>query len=298
MKEIVVISGKGGTGKTSLTAAFASLAGENIVCEADVDAADLHLLLHPVVEKEEIFYAGFLAEIDSGLCSSCGECVTNCQFSAISDSFQVDTLKCEGCGVCFDHCPENAILFPERNCGQWFVSKTAVGPMVHAKLGIAQENSGRLVSLIRQEAREIADGMGVELLITDGPPGIGCPVIASITGASFLVVVVEPTVSGVHDMKRVLKLADHFSIPACICINKFDLNLNASAEIEHIAERYGMQVVGRIPFDKKFTEAMVEGEDILKFSSQSVTAKAVSTAWNNITGLVDKINQPIKMAVL
>ena len=225
MREMVVVSGKGGTGKTSLTAAFASLAGENVLCDADVDAADLHLLLKPEVRRRTDFMGGGKAVIDPGLCTRCGLCRDLCRFAAIDPDYLVDGIACEGCGVCVDLCPAQAIDFPVQKCGEWFISDTRLGPMVHARLGIAEENSGKLVSCIRQEARKLAEERGLELIITDGPPGIGCPVIAAIGGATALALIVEPTVSGLHDMTRLADLAAHFRVPCLLCVNKFDLNV-------------------------------------------------------------------------
>ncbi|MBU4480684.1 4Fe-4S binding protein, partial [Patescibacteria group bacterium] len=178
MREIVIISGKGGTGKTSLTAAFAALAKNSVLCDADVDAADLHLLMQPEIRQQTDFMGGGIAVINPDLCIGCGTCMELCRFEAITDRFEVDTIRCEGCGVCVDFCPEKAIDFPTKRCGEWYLSDTRFGPMVHARLGIAEENSGKLVSLIRKEVRQLAEERGADLVITDGPPGIGCPVIA------------------------------------------------------------------------------------------------------------------------
>lgn len=282
MKEIVIISGKGGTGKTSLTAAFSSMAENSIFCDADVDAADLYLLLEPETSQTEEFYSGGIAEVREDDCVACGTCLDLCRFGAITENFTVNTLKCEGCGVCVDNCPAEAIDFPTRWCGQWFVSKTRFGQMVHAKLGIAQENSGRLVSLIRQEASKIAEKEGLDMILTDGPPGIGCPVIAAITGATLLVVVVEPTVSGVHDMLRVGQLAKHFRLPTLVCINKYDVNPEMSDEIAGQLEGAGMKLAGKIPFDKKFTASMVEKKSFLEVETDNETAKAIRQVWETV----------------
>jgi MinD superfamily P-loop ATPase len=237
IREIVIVSGKGGTGKTSLTAAFAALAKNSILCDADVDAADLHLLMQPEVQAQTDFMGGSKAVIDPDLCTGCGTCRTLCRFDAISDRYEVDPIRCEGCGVCVDFCPEQAIGFPVQRCGEWYVSATRFGPMVHARLGIAEENSGRLVSLIRTETKKRAEERGLDLILTDGPPGIGCPVIAAIGGATALVIVVEPTVSGIHDMERVVDLAAHFRVPGMVIVNKFDLNVGMTEAIEQLATR-------------------------------------------------------------
>ena len=224
MKELVILSGKGGTGKTSLTAAFAAVSKKSILCDAYVDAADLHLLMSPEIKQKTDFKGGGIAIIDPDKCTECGQCIELCRFDAISDDFVVDKIDCEGCGVCVDLCPEQAIDFPTQTCGEWYISDTRFGPMVHARLGIAEENSGKLVALVRQEARKFAEEKNIDLILTDGPPGVGCPVIASIGGATALLIVTEPTVSGIHDMTRALELAEFFKVPAMVLVNKYDLN--------------------------------------------------------------------------
>lgn len=282
MKELIVISGKGGTGKTSLTAAFASLAENRILCDADVDAADLHLLMAPDIKERTDFQGGGVAVIDREFCTECGLCRELCRFDAISDDYEVDRIRCEGCGVCVDFCPEEAIDFPTKTCGEWYISETRFGPMVHATLGIAEENSGKLVTLVRREAREIAEKQNLDLIITDGPPGIGCPVIASIGGADAVLIVAEPSVSGIHDMERVAELATHFSVPATLCVNKFDLNLGQTKAIEDLAEKKQISVVGRIPFDPIFVESMIQGQTILEYNEASETGWAVKQIWRRI----------------
>lgn len=280
MKELVVISGKGGTGKTSLTAAFASLAKNKILCDADVDAADLHLILEPHILKRTDFSAGHTAIINNEPCTECGLCRELCKWSAISEAFHVDPILCEGCGVCAYFCPEKAIDFPENVCGEWFISETRLGPMVHARLGIAEENSGKLVSLVRQEARNIASEKGLDLVITDGPPGIGCPVIAGIGGADAVLIVAEPTVSGVHDMKRVADLARFFKVPVMVCVNKADINPDKTNEIEAFAKESGYTYIGEIPFDPIFTKSMVNRQTVFEYSSDSDASKAVTHIWD------------------
>jgi len=282
MKELVVISGKGGTGKTSLTAAFGSLADNHLFCDTDVDAADLHLLLDPKVLEKNEFIGGSKATIIADHCSGCGLCTEVCKFSAINKDFVVDPIECEGCGVCHAFCPEDAVDFQPRKCGEWFTSTTRFGPMVHAHLGIGEENSGKLVSLIRKQAQILAQENQLELIVTDGPPGIGCPVIASITGASAVLIVVEPTVSGLHDMKRVAELALHFKIPAMVCINKYDLNTEMTQAIESETEKLNLLTVGRIPFDPAFTMAMVNGKTIMEYAPSSELAATVNSIWRTI----------------
>jgi MinD superfamily P-loop ATPase len=282
VKELVVISGKGGTGKTSLMAAFASLAENKVLCDADVDAADLHLLTAPDIMERHDFQGGGVAVIHPDRCSACGLCRDLCRFNAISDAFIVDPIECEGCGVCVDFCPEDAIDFPIKTCGEWFISNTRFGPMVHARLGIAEENSGKLVTLVRQEAKKLAENNQLSLLITDGPPGVGCPVIASIGGASAILIVAEPTVSGLHDMERVAQLAAHFKVPGMVCVNKFDLNPDQTNAIEKLARENNMSVVGRIPFDPAFTESMVKGQTVLEYAGNSEIQHNISEIWVNI----------------
>ncbi len=287
MKELIVISGKGGTGKTSLMAAFASLAENKVLCDADVDAADLHLITSPDVREQHDFQSGRSAVIHRDKCTECGLCRDLCRFEAISETYEVDPVACEGCGVCVYFCPEKAIDFPINTCGQWFKSETRFGPMVHARLGIAEENSGKLVSLVRKEARSLAMQKGLDLLITDGPPGVGCPVIASIGGASAVLIVTEPTVSGKHDMERVVQLAAFFKVPAMVCVNKFDLNPDVTREIEDFAGLNGLKSVGRIPFDPIFTKAMVNGQTVIEYDGGSQTAKKIKEIWKHVLQNID-----------
>jgi MinD superfamily P-loop ATPase len=279
MKELVIISGKGGTGKTSLTAAFASLDGNKVICDADVDAADLHLITAPTIKEKHDFQGGHTAIIKQDMCTECGLCQELCRWDAISDDFEIDGISCEGCGVCFYFCPEKAIDFPINTCGEWFISETNFGPMIHASLGIAEENSGKLVSLVRREAKKLAEEKNLDLILTDGPPGVGCPVIAAVGGASGVLIVTEPTVSGKHDMKRVVQLAAHFNIPAMVCINKFDLNIDLTRDIENFADEKGIPCLGRIPFDPIFTKAMVQGQTIFEYNIESETGQVVKKIW-------------------
>jgi len=282
MKELVVISGKGGTGKTSLLAAFASLANRKVLCDADVDAADLHLIMDPRIKERHDFESGHTAVINSDMCTQCGLCRELCRWDAISEDFTVDPIACEGCGVCYYFCPEKAIEFPLKTCGEWYLSETRFGSMAHARLGIAEENSGKLVSLIRKEGKKLAEKENLDLLLTDGPPGIGCPVIASLGGATATLIVAEPTVSGRHDMERVVELAAFFKVPAMVCINKFDLNPDMGQTIEAFARERNVTVMGRIPFDPVFTKAMVQGKTIFEFDDRSAGCKAVKIIWENL----------------
>ncbi|MBF0202863.1 MAG: 4Fe-4S binding protein [Desulfamplus sp.] len=291
MKELVIISGKGGTGKTSLTAAFASLAENMVLCDADVDAADLHLLMNPTITSSSDFMGGCLAVINSEKCTKCGLCMELCRFNAIrknseQDSLKVDEIDCEGCGVCVDLCPEQAIDFPVKTCGEWYLSETRFGPMIHARLGIAEENSGKLVTLVRREAGKLAESRNADLIITDGPPGVGCPVIASIGGATAIVIVAEPTVSGLHDMERAVRLAAHFKVPGMVCVNKFDLNPDKTREILELAKERKMTVLESIPYDPVFTKSMIQGKTIIEYENEngnsSETCRIIREIWDTI----------------
>jgi len=279
MHELVVISGKGGTGKTSLAASFAVLAGRPVIADCDVDAADLHLVLSPRIKERYDFYSGHEAVIREEDCTGCGLCLEYCRFGAVKmngcsaggAAFTVDPASCEGCGVCVRFCPGRAIDFPERLCGEWMISETRCGPMVHARLGVAAENSGKLVSLVRREARRIAEEEDHGLIIVDGPPGIGCPVIASVTGASLVLAVTEPTVSGEHDLARVLSLTRHFSIPAAICVNKWDLNPEMTDRIEDKARLAGARIAGRVRYDPSVTLAQMQARAVVETETPCVT---------------------------
>ncbi|MBN2059790.1 MAG: P-loop NTPase [Deltaproteobacteria bacterium] len=282
MRELVVISGKGGTGKTSIVASFASLSKNKVLCDADVDAADLHLIMDPHIKERHDFDSGHTAVINQDKCTRCGRCRDLCRWNAISEDFVVDNIACEGCGVCHYFCPEEAIDFPLNTCGEWFISETRFGPMAHARLGIAEENSGKLVTLIRQEGKKLVEGRNLDLLLTDGPPGIGCPVIASLGGATAVLIVTEPTVSGRHDMERVAELAAFFKVPAMICVNKFDLNPEQGKAIEVFAKESHIKVMGRIPFDPVFTRAMVRGQTIFEYDGHSIGAESIKKIWKDL----------------
>jgi len=274
-REVVVISGKGGTGKTSITASLAVLAGSAVIADCDVDAADLHLILSPRVKDRHTFYGVKEASIRQEDCVGCGDCLADCRYDAIrvegisegNPSFTVDPMSCEGCGVCVRFCPAHAIDFNERVCGEWMVSETRCGPMVHARLGVAAENSGKLVSIVRTEAVQIAQSRNHPLVIVDGPPGIGCPVIASVTGASLALIVTEPTVAGEHDLERVLSLVSHFGIPAAVCVNKWDLNPEMTERIENAAILSMATVVGRVRYDPAVTRAQVQEQAVVELDT-------------------------------
>lgn len=281
MKQLTIISGKGGTGKTTLTAAFASLAKKKVLADCDVDAADLHLLLNPSVRKREPFSGGRSPLVDSDRCTKCGICTEVCRFEAIDDGV-VDVIACDHCGLCAHACPEAAIAMEDRVNGEWFISDTKYGPMVHARLGVGEENSGKLVTVVRKQASEIGKERNLDLVLIDGPPGIGCPVISSIAGVDIVLVVVEPTLSGIHDMKRILDLTHHFKIPALACINKYDINLENTTGIRDYCERRGVEVVGKIPFDPRVIDVLVRRKSVIEYQCGDVTGE-VKKIWEGIS---------------
>lgn len=287
MKELTIISGKGGTGKTSIVASLAALSENKVIVDADVDAADLHLVIAPDVKHEEDFQGGCIAVIDPDRCTQCGDCLERCQFGAISEDFVVDKISCEGCGVCVHFCPAGAIDFPRQTCGRWYVSDTRHGTMVHARLGIAEENSGLLVSLLRKEAKRLAEENGNDLILLDGPPGIGCPVISSVTNASAVLVISEPTMSGLHDLKRVNELAAFLKVPVMFCINKYDINEDLAQEIKQYGGKNNMDFVGAIPYDKDMTAAMVHQQSLVEYSNGEA-AQAVKDMWQTVSEILNK----------
>ncbi len=294
MKELVVISGKGGTGKTSLVASFAALARDKVLADCDVDAADLHLILSPTVRREEVFHGMEKVVVNQEKCVRCGKCLPLCRFDAILETrseegdierVDIDPISCEGCGVCAYFCPVEAIEYTPSESGRWFISDTRHGPMVHARLGVAEENSGKLVTLVRMQAKRLAEEKGLDLIIADGSPGIGCPVIASITGANLVLVVTEPTMSGRHDLERAASLAAHFRIRTVVCINKCDLNREITTEIRQWCRRNGIAVVGEIPYDSVFTKAQMREESVVEYS-RGPAAKAVEGVWQRVLGIL------------
>jgi MinD superfamily P-loop ATPase len=280
MKQLTIISGKGGTGKTTVTAAFAHLADNAVIADCDVDAADLHLILTPDIIRQEPFYGGQLPSIDYERCTQCGLCEQRCRVGAIQAA-KIDPVSCEGCGVCAYVCPEQAISMKERLSGSWFLSETREGPMVHARLGIAAENSGKLVSMVRQQAKELAEKEKKNLVIIDGPPGIGCPVIASIGGVDLVLIVTEPTLSGLHDLKRILEVTQHFGIKAYVCINKFDINAENTQLIADYCREKGHEVIGKIPYDLAVTKAMINGLSVVEYPCNGVTFE-MKRIWESI----------------
>lgn len=290
MKEIVIISGKGGTGKTSLTASFASFAaGKAVFADCDVDAADLHLILNPAIRKRTEFRSGRKAIIMQDLCSGCADCIRLCRFGAIEKKLHdnnahvmIDPVACEGCGVCTRFCPSHAIDFSEQVCGEWFISETRFGPMVHARLGIASENSGRLVTLVRKEAKRIAEESGAQYLLIDGSPGIGCPVIASLTAADLALIVMEPSVSGIHDLQRITGLTKRLGIPAMVCVNKWDINPKITEEIRKFADLNELQFAGTLRYDKTVTSAQRQQKALPEYCSDGVV-KDILNIWNVVS---------------
>ena len=281
MKQLTVLSGKGGTGKTTITASLAILANNPVIVDCDVDAPDLHMLLHPVIIETQEFKGSKLAEIDMDKCIQCGLCQEACRFEAITD-FKVDAMRCEGCGTCMLVCPEKAIRLKERVCGQAFISKTKYGMMSHALLFPGEANSGKLVTLVRHNARQIAEKEKSNLVLIDGPPGLGCPVIASVSGINVGVIVTEPSVSGIHDMKRVLRLLNHFNVLSLVCINKHDINKENTQKIERFCEKQKIEVVGKISFDPMVTEAMVSEKPVVAYSPESIVSLEINETWENI----------------
>ncbi len=281
MKEVVVLSGKGGTGKTSIVGSFAALAKSKVLADCDVDAADLYLLLQPLTQQKYEFWSGQVAFINEEKCTQCGLCQEVCRFQAIED-FKVDPVSCEGCGFCFQVCPDDAITMRENLSGHWFISDTKYGPLVHARLGITQENSGKLVALVRQQAKLSAEKQGLDYIISDGPPGIGCPVISSLSGADLALLVTEPTLSGIYDLERVLGVCHHFGIPTLVCINKYDLNEDNTRQIKSYCLGQGIDIASKIPFDDVVTEALVQGLPVVEYSQRGVVHQ-IETLWQTVT---------------
>ncbi|MFZ5828962.1 MAG: ATP-binding protein [Planctomycetota bacterium] len=291
MKELVVVSGKGGTGKTSIAASMAALAAPLVIVDCDVDAADLHLIVEPRIRTREDFVGGNKARIDATRCTACGRCRSLCRFDAIQCegpgnasaewTCSVDRLACEGCGVCADHCAQGAIDFAPAVAGEWYLSATRLGPMLHARLLVGAENSGKLVTHLRQAAHTLAHEQGLQLIVSDGSPGIGCPVIASLTAASLALVVVEPTLSGLHDFNRIARLVRQLRVPAVVLVNKFDLNPQIANELESTGRTHCIDSVGLVPYDPTVTAAQLAGRSTVEYC-QSPAAEAIRAAWTKV----------------
>ncbi len=292
MKELVVISGKGGTGKTSVVASFASLPGRKVIADCDVDAADLHLVLSPSVVETHDFSGGVTAILDQKKCDGSGKCLEVCRFEAVSRAhvngkwvYSIDSMACDGCGVCAHFCPSRAIAMQAVESGKWFVSDTKHGPLVHARLGIAEESSGKLVTRVRTEAQRVAEDGGFDLIVVDGSPGIGCPVIASITGVDLALIVTEPALSGQHDLKRVAEVASGLKVSTAVCINKWDINLEAAQSIQEWCHGKGIPVVGLIPYDDAVTVAQVMGLSVVECSDGGA-ASCIIDLWTRVSGML------------
>jgi MinD superfamily P-loop ATPase len=286
IKQLAIVSGKGGTGKTTLAAAFASLAKSKVMVDCDVDAADLHLLLQPKILKQEQYFGGRSPRVDLDKCTRCGLCTEVCRFHAVENG-AVDYISCEGCGFCSHVCPEKAIMMEEAFSGDWFISETLYGPFVHARLGIGEENSGKLVTVVRKKAMEIAEERNTNLILIDGPPGIGCPVAASLTGVDLVLAVTEPTLSGIHDLERILKLSEQFKIPSLVCINKFDINSENSDQIISYSEKNGSQIIGKIPYEPKVVEALANRRTVLDYPCHQV-GDITLEMWNKVETLLER----------
>ena len=309
MKQLVILSGKGGTGKTSVAAAFAHLAAQGdipirtVLADADVDAANLELVLAPTLRLREDFWGGQVAEIDVQVCAGCGICQSTCRFDAIfsrqeqpvfpspngnsSDIYWVDPIACDGCAACVYQCPEEAIRMQTQLAGEWFRSQSQYGTLFHAALKPAQENSGKLVTLVKQNARLLAMDDGYQLVLVDGPPGIGCPVISAVSGADLVLVVTEPTIAGVHDMHRILQTTAHFGVQAAVCINKADIYPQGAAEIEAFCELNNIYMVGSIPFDITVTHAMVQGQPITAYQPDSPSSRSIRKVWERVVNTLE-----------
>lgn len=281
MKQLTIISGKGGTGKTSITAAFGSLAKKAVFADCDVDAADLHLIFKPEIKKTIHFHGLKVASIDKDKCTNCKKCFEHCKFDAIDKDINIIEESCEGCGVCAFICPVNAIEMIKRDSGFAYISETRFGPLSHAALKTAEEASGKLVTLVRENAKDIAEEKKMDQVIIDGPPGIGCPVIASITGVDLILIVTEPTLSAIHDLERINGVANHFEIPAVVSINKYDINPENSDKIVKYCKSNNIQIVGKIPYDTSITKAMVEEKNIIEYSNGSLSNEIIKM-WSKV----------------
>ncbi|MEN8198460.1 MAG: 4Fe-4S binding protein [Thermodesulfobacteriota bacterium] len=291
MKEVLILSGKGGTGKTSFTGAFADLAEKKILVDCDVDASDLHLLLAPRPVQEHEFRSGVKARVNRATCNGCGICADLCQFEAVelTEYAEISQLSCEGCGVCAHFCPEQAIHLDENHCGTWYVAETDYGPLVHAQLFAGEENSGKLVSRIKKEAQQLGESEGIDLILIDGAPGVGCPVIASLSNVDYAMVITEPTQSGKHDLERILDLTEHFKVPAAVCINKWDLHPDMSAEIGELCKERNIPLLGKVPFDPQVIDCQIQGVPVTR-SDTSLAAFSIRDVWQRLSETLDNLS--------
>jgi len=295
--QLVVLSGKGGTGKTNLSAAFSHLYQQKypghlaLLVDADVDAANLALLLEAEELSKEAFIGGAIARIDPDLCTDCGRCQEVCHFDAVisrEEKFCIDPIACEGCAACLYQCPENAIALQKQQAGEWYISETPYGKFFHAHLYPAQENSGKLVALIKSRAQEELENSSADLMLVDGPPGIGCPVISAVSGANVVLVVTEPTLAGLHDLGRVLETTTHFDVQVEVCINKSDLYPEGAQQIRKYCQEKGIDILGEIPFDLAIPRAMNQGQPVTKFDPQSQSSIAIKGIWERLMTVVEK----------
>lgn len=296
MKEVLIVSGKGGTGKTSIIGALADLSENKILVDCDVDASDLHLLLSPRPTEEHDFKSGVKARVEADKCSGCGMCAELCQFDSIimEETATISALNCEGCGVCAHFCPEQAIVLDENHCGSWYIADTDYGPLVHAQLFAGEENSGKLVSHIKNQARQLAESSNTDLILIDGAPGVGCPVIASLSNVDLAVVITEPTLSGQHDLERILDLTDHFKIPALICINKWDIHPEMSNTIEVACQERNVDLIGKIPFDPTVIDCQLEGLPVTS-SDTSLAASAIRELWGKLEKKIHNLDDRVSL---
>lgn len=285
MKKLTVISGKGGTGKTSITAAFASIAKNAVFADCDVDAADLHLIFKPDIKETKSFHGLKIASVYKEICTECKKCYDNCKFNAIDEDINVINESCEGCGLCEYICPVDAIKMTDRESGFSYISDTRFGPMAHAMLKTAEEASGKLVTVVRNNAKALAEEKKKDLIIIDGPPGIGCPVISSISGVDLVLIVTEPTLSAIHDLERILGVAQHFKIPAVVCINKYDINLDNTEKIEQYCINKNIEVAGKLPYNSVITDAMIHEKNVIEYSKSDFSDMVIEM-WKNIEGIL------------
>jgi MinD superfamily P-loop ATPase len=285
MKQVTIISGKGGTGKTSITAAFASIADNAIFADCDVDAADLHLIFKPDIKEKMSFHGLKIASVNKDICTDCKKCYYNCKFNAIDEEINIIKESCEGCGLCEYICSVDAIKMIDRESGFSYISDSRFGPMAHAILKTAEEASGKLVTVVRNNAKNLAEKKNKDLIIIDGPPGIGCPVISSISGVDLVLIVTEPTLSAIHDLERIFGVAQHFKIPAVVCINKYDINLDNTEKIEQYCKSNNIDVVGKLPYDSVVTEAMINEKNVIEYSKGYFSDMLIAM-WDDIKGIM------------